>query len=366
MRGALSAAAALVSLGGVLCLAACAAILGIGDRQLEQEDAATDGGPTVIAKDVNLPMRLLVDSQGKNLYWSAAGDLGTNGGVYTYDIASGATKASQAGLAGPTDMAMDSDSEFLYWIDSSSGQIAKCDIASGCPSITTLEKNAPNAVSITVDSSSIYWLTSNDGTLHKADKTNGGNVTSIATPSATGLVAPDSCFFDSISGDLFISDPGNATKPSSVWKISTTGTGLTKVQGAAGCQCRFTNSSSHVYWTSYGNGSVMGVDPTSSAPPTTILTEQNGPYRVTYDVSSNELYLANFGTGVPNNPDGTVVKFSLDGTSMSNLAANLDPAIDVAVAGSFVYFLTWGQVASDSDATITFKPKTGTVVRVAK
>jgi hypothetical protein len=364
-RALLVGGAVTVSMAGTLSLLSCADILGIGNRQLEEGGTAeggmeaASGGPVVIETELNEPVRLVVDSTGENLYWTVAGNENTNGGVYSYNIQSGKTVPLQEGLAVSTDLAI--DATYLYWINAAQGQIVKCEIASGCKSTTLLEKNTP-AQSLAIDSTNLYWL-STDGTLHKADKIDGSKPTSLATTD-DGLGAPDSCFIDPLSGDLLLSDPGGSTGINTVWRISNKGSGLTPLQTSAGCPCRFANSASRDYWTSYVNGKVVEIG--TSGGPSSLLTAQNGPQRMTVDVATNELYLTNFGSGQPGNPDGTIVKFSANGKTVSNLAANLNPPIDIVVAGSYAYFMTWGVVSHVDAGEVFFKPNTGSIVRVPK
>jgi DNA-binding beta-propeller fold protein YncE len=358
-RSLVGAALLFAGLGSALSLASCADILGIGSRQLEEAGVDGGGGPTTLAEKINEPVRLVADTQGENLYWTVAGNTATNGGVFTYNIASGKVRPVVQGLATPTDMAIDADS--LYWINAGAGQIVRCALASGCAS-TTILKSA-EALGIAVDATSLYWVDTG-GSLHKANKTNGSNETTLAGRS-DGLGLPDACFVDTKSGDLFLSDPGEDGGLSSVWRLSNKGSGLVQVQPSAGCPCRFTSSPEEDYWTNYFNAVVSGLARSGSTP-ATVVTAQNGPERVFYDPSGNALYVANLGSGQKGNPDGTIVRASTDGHTLTNLAANLEQPIDLVVVGPYVYYLTWGTISSVTMGRINFAPSTGTLVRVPK
>jgi DNA-binding beta-propeller fold protein YncE len=365
-RALLGTGATLLGLAGALLLPSCATILGIGDRELEDggADGAAEAGATVLVTKLNEPDRLVVDSLGENLYWTEEGNTATNGGVFTYDIQAGKAHPLAQGLATPTELAI--DSKDLYWINAGAGQIVKCEIASGCSATTILVKET-EAFSLAVDAENLYWLTG-DGTLHKASKATGTEATILATQT-DGLEAPTNCFVDSTSGDILVGDPGFVDGGiSSVWRISSKGKGgLTALQSPAGCPCRFTSDSTHEYWTSLDNGSVVGLGRTGSSKPETILMAQNSPQHLAYDPSTSELYLANLGSANPKNPDGTIVKFSPNGQTMTNLVANQQAPLDLVIAGSFVYFITLGQIASvSSTGSVTTKPSTGTLVRVHK
>jgi DNA-binding beta-propeller fold protein YncE len=349
-------------LGTALALASCADILGIGNRELEQASPEGGGGPVVLDQKLNLPVRLVADQAGENLYWTEAGNTTTNGGVFTYNIQTGKIKPVAQGLPGPTDMAI--DAQYLYWINENSGEIVKCETTSGCSSTTRLEMNT-TAVGIAVDTTSLYWVDTT-GSLYRANKSDGSNTTTLAGMS-DGLSAPDACYVDSMTGDLLLSDPGTDGGANSVWRISTTGNGLTSLETSAGCPCRFTNSSSRDYWSSYDNDTIYGQSNNSGAhSASTVLEAQNGPRHVFYDPSSTSLYIANLGSGQKGMPDGTIVKSSLDGLTTANLAANLEQPLDLVVVGDYVYFLTWGTISSVTGGLINFAANSGTLVRVPK
>jgi sugar lactone lactonase YvrE len=365
MRRLLSFGVAALALAGGLSLASCADILGIGNRVLEDggpggDAMKGDAGPTVLVMGLNEPFRVVADPKGENIYWSEQGSSTTDGSIGTYNLASGKlVRSFVAGLPDPTDIAIDDQS--LYWINAFAGQIVSCELASGCKSTTILVKGT-TALALAIDSAHLYWLTS-AGELERVDK-DGSHPSTLASPSPSGLQVPNSCFVDP-SGSLLLGDPGFEDGGiNTVWRVSNNGSGLRALQTSAGCPCYFASSPTNDYWTSVDTASVQGLAVGGSSP-SSVLTAQNGPERLAYDPSSRLLYLANFGTGQAGSPDGTIVRFTTNGQTFSNIAANLEQPLDVAVAGQSVFFITGGPIQGGSTG-LPFKPSSGTLVQIPK
>jgi hypothetical protein len=390
----------LVTSGVALGVVACAGILGIDDRSLEDggngpggddggvdalgpgtdggghadgdggggpgsDGGGTDGGsteggtcstdPCVMATGLDYPF--LMTSDANNVYWTEFGDaLGAkNGAVKSCPVSgclAGGPKLYANGLLNPRGIVVDAQNVYFgtATYGNTQGGIQSCPI-SGCTggTPTTL---APASIpfGIAVDATYVYWADNDDNSVHRVKKI--GGTDTVLYDGGTGLIVEGTwCVVD--SNYIFVSDanqdvvrfPINGGAPSTV------------AAGGLGAPCPLTLDSANIY---YGaNGGIIRASKTSNDGGTVIASSITDTDSLVIDPTTSTLYWSDYGSSTAD--DGTVGKVGTDGGGQKNIGASLVTPESVAVSGAYVFWITNGTLG-DSGATA----HSGTLMRTEK
>jgi len=266
-----------------------------------------------------------------SVYWTDT--YGFVGGVLSVPTGGGSPVTLVPAGGGSQAMAIDETN--VYY-----GEVAVMKVPLGGGTPTTLAAATAQATieGIAVDANNVYWTEaggSGGGTVMKTTIATGGTVSTLAVLNSSVLP------FDIVvvGGSVYWGEGNGGTTVGSVVRVSSTGgTPTTLASGLAGPQ-RLAVDSANVYWTDYGDGSVMqcSVDGCGGTP-LILASGQNLPTGVAIDATS--VYWLTFGTAANTYTDGAVMKVSIGGSTPITLATRQVEPYGIAVDATSVYWTT--------------------------
>lgn len=355
-----------VAFVGVAALGAvaCAGILGIQDRSLDTADGGGDDGggcgadPCTMMTGLNHPFEMTADET--NVYWTEFGnDLYSENGSVKSCPASGCGAGPLVyAVVQQTPRGIAVDAQNVYWGTSvasgKGGAIWSCAI-SGCNGQPTkvVDANAPYGVAL--DATYVYWVDNYDNTVHRAPKAGGADQLLWDAGGSVGLSNGQECAVD--GKNAYVTDNNI-----SLFRVPIGGGDLVQMfsqsAGWYGAAPVVTDPSG-VYLGMAGQ--ILRFAPTdTSATGTPIVSTVAGPSGLAVDRATATLYWSDFGTtGV----DGTLGKVPLDGGAPTTLRQSLQFAENVAVNGTYVFWLSNGTPNPDGGGAFV---GTGVLYRMKK
>jgi hypothetical protein len=298
-------------------------------------------------------------SDANRIYWTEFGDDtgAANGSVKSCPLdgcGSGPMVHAQ-GQLNPRGIAVDGQN--VYWSTASyggiNGGILSCPIA-GCPGGPKRLTDASNPYGIAVDASYLYWVDGYDYTVSRISKT-GGSPASLLYDAGSGAInAPRLCAVDSTF--VFLTDTQGGA-----YRVPLTGGDAIPVvvPNAPFGTWPLALDTNNVYLGTVG-GIVRASKTGTTDAGVPVATNIQDPDGLVLDPSSGNLYWSDWGSGLAY--DGTVGKVPAAGGNQSTLRSALVSPEDVAVSGSYVFWISNGTY-DDAGSTIA---STGTLIRTAK
>ncbi|HEY8088466.1 MAG TPA: hypothetical protein VIF09_11490 [Polyangiaceae bacterium] len=247
--------------------------------------------PTVLTKGLALGAGIAVS--GTSIFFAAFGNSQGDGGY----AGNGAFSCSTMGCAQATPLAsspgnpvgITTDGAFVYWNDSSLGQILSC-AAGGCggvPTVITSGQSSPwYGVAVDASSAYVYWTGRGDGTVDRCDLP---ACAKGALPIATGRAGPFDLAVDATSVYFTSYDPNSPMNPASgtVESCAVTGCsgGHVIFAGQQVTPVGIAVDDSAVYWANNGDGTIASCPKSGcpSAGPMQLAASQSGPFLVALD-----------------------------------------------------------------------------------
>jgi hypothetical protein len=411
-RAAPARSALLLGFAAVLLgLAACASVLGIGDRTLDPElgdgavgpsdatssDAASeapldggidgavdahpdtavvdsgaaseaggdaslctasDPGPCVMASGLYVAYAVVSDSN--RVYWTEWGDSShATGAVKSCPLTgcgAGPTVYASA-IAGPRGIAIDGQN--VYWgatyvISQTEAGIFSCPLA-GCTSAgPTMLAPATEPGCLAVGPTDVYWSEDIEGTVYHVPKSTGSQTPMSLYGAGSGLTFPFRCAIDSSS--FYVMD-----EYAGVYRVPLSGGApiLMVPQSATNGVWPLTIDPDTVYFstgTSIARVPNTTVDASAGIPIVPGLVDPKGVF---FDPATSYVYWSDFGT--EQGSDGQLGKVGADG-GITVLSGGLPRPFALTVSGNDVYWLS----ESAFDSAGNSVPNTGAIWRQAK
>jgi len=338
IRGALVAGASLAALAAV----ACAGVVGIQDRSLDP--VAACGDPCPMRVGLNHPFIVTADEN--NVYWTEFGDSlnAGNGSVSSCPVlgcpADGPLVYAQS-QTNARGIAVDAQN--VYW--ASSGGIWSCPIA-GCQGLPTKVVAADDPFTVVLDDANVYWTDDLGSTVHSAPKGGGPDTVLSDGGHDDGGGLNGARGFALAGGYAFVTD-----KNYDLFRLPIGGGDLTLLytpdSGIYVGSPPLSADPSGVYLGSVGE--LLRFDPSGTGPGTQLSTQVGAAIGLRVDPSGS-LYFADYGSG--SGKDGTVGKLPTAGGTTTLLAHGVTAAEDVAINGTYVFWLSSGTPLASGDTTI--------------
>jgi hypothetical protein len=380
--------------------AACATLLGIGDRTLDPElgdgevvpidaaseaqldggvdavvdaqvdtavdtgtaiDAGTEAGfctassmgPCLMASGLNVPYSVVSDSS--RVYWTESGyDMDPNGAVKSCPVSGcGAGPLVYASGVGPT-RGVAIDAQNVYWGNPSEAGIFSCPLA-GCVGLPTQLAPASDPGCVAVGATEVYWTDMTDGTVYHVPKSSGAATAMQLFDAGMGLNSPYRCAVDGSS--LYVMD-----SLAGVYRVPLSGGDpIVVVQPSAslaGAWPIALDPSTIYFSTGAGIARIPKtvVDASAGIP---IVSNLTSPFGVLFDPPTSDVYWTD--RGFAEGSSGLLGKVSADG-SIAVLSGGLPRPTELTVTGGTVFWLS--ETAFDSQGN--FVSNTGALWRQAK
>ena len=318
--------------------------------------------PCVMATGLNHPFMLASDAD--RVYWTEWGDQwgSGNGTVKSCPLAgcSSGQIIYVPAQTNPRGIAVDAQN--VYWSTASyggvSGGIWSCPL-SGCPgNVPTRLAKASIPFGVTVDATYVYWV-DDDGTVHRVAKTNGTDgllYDGGDYDGNTGLLELKECVVDNAS--VYLSDYFG-----DIYRVPAAGGDpiamAAGTYGAPWLNYPVTADGTYVY---YGQMGTVFRSPKTGTDGGIAIADVPSPDGLAVDRATGILYWSDYGTGSAN--DGTLGKVAIDGGNRAVMAGSLVTPFAVTVTGSYVLWLSFGNLSATGAMGTT--ASTGSLTRMAK
>jgi hypothetical protein len=333
-----------------LGVAACAGILGIGDRSLEPAEGGTGcSDPCSLATGLNFPSAVAVDES--NVYWAENGDTDGDGAIKSCPVTGceGAPTLYASLQASPVGIAVDANN--VYW--ATADAIEVCAIG-GCGGQPTKLASAQSGIGIAVDATYVYWVEFAAQTVNRVPKAGGAASVLGTIGGALHADQLQACVVDSTS--VYTND-----QLSNVFSVPIAGGALTQLFDYSGSSepspWGLAEDSSALY---IGTpGAILSASKTTPNTTTPLAADVVAPVALAVDPEGGVLYWADVGT---EGADGTVGKVPLDGGAPVVLASSLWQPEAIAINSTYAFWVSIGTVGEDGSTV----PNTGTLYRTSK
>lgn len=340
-------------------------------RDTSSPEAAACPDPCDMADGLDNPYGMTSDVS--NIYWVECGDAygAGNGSLKScgVDGCGNSPAVWQTNLMNPRGVAVDSN--YIYWSTGTSthlgivGGIWSCPLASAGPvACTSPSKLATGLVplGITVDRDYVYWADVGANSVSRV---------AIASPGSQELLYGEP---DGGLGTVFIDSPTQVVVDNTnLWVIDASSNVYYLPKSGGTPNMMYLSSGTiaagitvdpkgivyfgdkNQIWSGDVNGSTLVVSNYALQ-----------PYGLYIDHTTGLLYWADFGNGLDNDA-GSVGRVSTTGKNPTYLQRGLAIPDSITVSGSYVYWLSGGQLASTGSTTTTYAIKnTGVLWRTAK
>ena len=247
-----------------------------------------------------------------NMYWT---DTGT-GWVQRANLDGTDVKNLAAGLASPTDIAVDLTGGKMYWTDAGTGQIQCASLDGSNQQNLVFGLVSPSGIALDVAGNKVYWTDTGTGQIQRANL-DGSNVEGLAW----GLTSPTDIAVDSTGGKIYWTDAGTGQ----IQCASLDGSnqqnlvfGLVSPSGIA-----LDVAGNKVYWTDTGTGQIQRANLDGSNVEG-LAWGLTSPTDIAVDSTGGKIYWTDAGTG-------QIQCASLDGSNQQNLVFGLVSPRGIAI-----------------------------------
>jgi sugar lactone lactonase YvrE len=240
------------------------------------------------------------------------------------------------------------NSQSVYWTDYFNSRVMRVPLTGPPDAATLVAAGQSNAFGVAIDSTSVYWTAQGAGHVVKASLT-GANLTTIANGSGA-IPLPSSMTVDG-TGAYWVNERGTVEEvplggpPDAATVLATAESPTAIVVDAA-----------NVYWTDTQAGTVLRRVRAGGAI-TTLASAQPSPGGMALSADDTALYWTNSGAGSGVGDggvgNGTIMKVTLAGGTVTTVAAGQSHPTGIAVDGTTLYWTNAGLTTG-----------TGTVVKL--
>jgi hypothetical protein len=233
--------------------------------------AAGTGTPSPVASSQSSPTSIATDTM--NVYWVDT----TNGGSVLECALGGCTTPTPlaAGQASPWGIAVPTSGGEVYFTAGAAAWAIS--LEDGGVSALGSESGTPNA--IVTDGSSVYWSDAT-GAVYQCALPGG-----CTTPTQLSAPAGQPSLGIAVDSANVYFTLGGGTTPGAVWKVPKGGTGAATLMTTANSPVGIAvdPSTSFVYWTDAGDGTVMKMSTGDAGAPVTLASAQSNPTGIVLD-----------------------------------------------------------------------------------